>query len=49
MSGDAELAESCCAGIDAITRAEGYLDSNVNVPLTLQQLAVSLEQQLVRA
>ena len=49
VSGDAELAESCCAGIDAITRAEGYLDSNVNVPLTLQQLAVSLEQQLVRA
>lgn len=48
MSGEADAAENCCAAIDAIVRAEGYLDSNVNVPLTLQQLSVSLEQRLAR-
>jgi DNA polymerase III subunit delta' len=39
----AEL-EQRCACIDAIARAEAYLDSNVNVSLVLQQLAVTLHR-----
>jgi len=30
--------------IDSITRAENYLDSNVNTALVLQQLAVAIER-----
>ena len=40
--GDADQLEHLCAAIDAIARAENYLDSNVNVPLTLQQLSVTM-------
>src|SRR5205823_8865525 len=36
--------ERAASAIDAIARAENYLDSNVNVALTLQQLALSLER-----
>lgn len=39
----AEL-ERACAAIDAIARAESYLDSNVNTAITLQQLAIALER-----
>ena len=42
VGGDAETLEHLCSAIDAIARAENYLDSNVNVPLTLQQLSVAL-------
>jgi DNA polymerase III subunit delta' len=42
-----EQLEQICAAIDAIVRAETYLDSNVNVPLTLQQLTVALHRELV--
>jgi len=37
--------ESACVAIDVIARAENYLDSNVNVALTFQQLAASLERE----
>ena len=40
----AEL-ERACAAIDAIARAETYLDANVNTAVVLQQLALSLEKQ----
>jgi DNA polymerase III subunit delta' len=36
--------ERACAVIDSIARAENYLDSNVNMALVLQQLAVALER-----
>lgn len=34
--------ERACAAIDAIARAENYLDCNVNTSIVLQQLALSL-------
>jgi len=40
----AEL-ERGCAAIDAIFRAETYLDANVNTAVVLQQLAMSLERR----
>jgi DNA polymerase-3 subunit delta' len=40
---DADRLENCCLLIDSIVRAEGYLDANVNVALTLQQLAMAME------
>jgi len=40
---DADLLEKRCALIDAIARAEEYLDANVNVALTFQQLAMALQ------
>jgi len=39
-------AEVLCGVIEALGRAERYLDSNVNVSLIFQQLAVTLEQLL---
>lgn len=39
--------QRACAAIDAIARAETYLDGNVNVSLVFQQLAVTLERQAV--
>jgi DNA polymerase-3 subunit delta' len=41
--------ELACATIDALARAELYLDENVNVPLALQQLASTLEQATLTA
>ena len=40
----AEL-ERACAAIDAIVRAEGYLDANVNTAIALQQLSIALERR----
>jgi hypothetical protein len=40
--------ERVCSAIDAIVRAETYLDANVNVPLLLQQLVVTLERLFAR-
>ncbi len=40
---DSEELERRCAAIDAIVRAENYLDANVNIPLIFQQLAIALE------
>ena len=40
----AEL-ERACAAIDAIARAEGYLDANVNTAIALQQLSLALENR----
>jgi DNA polymerase-3 subunit delta' len=40
---DPDALEKSCMLIDAIARAEGYLDANVNVALTLQQLALAME------
>jgi DNA polymerase III subunit delta' len=37
--------ERACAAIDAIARAEQYLDANVNIPLVFQQLAATLERE----
>lgn len=45
---DAEELEQSCAAIDAIARAELYLDSNVNIPLLLQQFSLSLDRQFER-
>jgi hypothetical protein len=42
-SDDPDELERSCAAIDAIVRAENYLDSNVNTQLTFQQLVVALE------
>ena len=40
----AEL-ERACAAIDAIARAEMYLDCNVNTAIALQQLSIALERR----
>jgi DNA polymerase-3 subunit delta' len=40
----AEL-ERACAAIDAIARAEGYLDANVNTAIALQQLSLALDRR----
>ena len=45
---DADDLEAACAAIDAVVRAENYLDSNVNVALTFQQLAATLERDFAR-
>jgi DNA polymerase-3 subunit delta' len=37
--------ERACAAIDAIARAETYLDANVNTAIALQQLALALERR----
>jgi DNA polymerase-3 subunit delta' len=37
--------ERACAAIDAIARAEGYLDANVNTAIALQQLSLALERR----
>ena len=42
--GDADLLERACAVIDAVVRAEEYLDANVNVALVFQQLDVTLSR-----
>ena len=42
---DPEALEHACGTIDALARAETYLDENVNVPLALQQLAATLERR----
>jgi DNA polymerase-3 subunit delta' len=44
---DPDALERACAAIDAIVRAEGYLESNVNVSLVFQQLAATLRQQAI--
>jgi DNA polymerase-3 subunit delta' len=46
---DPDELEAACAAIDAIVRAENYLDSNVNVALTFQQLAATLARDFARA
>ncbi len=43
---DSDDLDRACTAIDAIVRAEEYLHANVNVALTLQQLAVTLERTL---
>jgi DNA polymerase III subunit delta' len=42
-SASADDTERAASAIDAITRAEQYLDSYVNTPLVLQQLTLALE------
>lgn len=44
---DGDELERTCAAIDAIARAEGYLEGNVNVSLVFQQLAATLKNQAV--
>ena len=44
LGDDPDALERACQSIDAIVRAEQYLDCNVSVPLALQQLALTLEQ-----
>jgi hypothetical protein len=44
LDGDGESAERACAAIDAVVRAEGFLESNVNIALVLQQFAGALER-----
>jgi hypothetical protein len=46
---DPDELEAACAAIDAVARAENYLDSNVNVALTFQQLAATLQRDFARA
>jgi DNA polymerase-3 subunit delta' len=45
---DPDRLERNCGLIDAIVRAEGYLDANVNVALVFQQLAVAMEAAATR-
>jgi DNA polymerase-3 subunit delta' len=45
---DPEALEHACTAIDAVARAENYLDSNVNVALTFQQFAMTLEREFAR-
>ena len=40
-----EQLEQACAVVDAIAKAEQYLDENVNVSLVFQHLAAVLEQR----
>jgi DNA polymerase-3 subunit delta' len=44
---DPDALERACSAIDAVIRAEGYLDGNVNVSLVFQQLAAALQRQPV--
>jgi DNA polymerase-3 subunit delta' len=46
---DPDALERACSAIDAIVRAENYLDSNVNIALTFQQLASALGREFVRS
>jgi hypothetical protein len=48
-AGNPDLLERACTAIDAIARAQTYLDANVNVPVVFQQLAATLERQTVRS
>ena len=48
-SPDPDELDRACAAIDALARAEEYVNSNVNVGLTLQQLAVTLERTFAPA
>jgi len=43
LADDPDLQERACEGIEAIARAEKYLDANVNVALVLEQLAIKLQ------
>jgi DNA polymerase-3 subunit delta' len=45
---DPEALDRICDAIDAVARAENYLDSNVNVALTFQQFATTLEREFAR-
>jgi DNA polymerase III subunit delta' len=45
---DPETLDGICDAIDAVARAENYLDSNVNVALTFQQFATTLEREFAR-
>jgi DNA polymerase III subunit delta' len=42
---DSAALDQACDAIDAIARAEGFLDANVNVAIVFQQLAVTLQRQ----
>jgi DNA polymerase-3 subunit delta' len=44
---DSPTLESAAGAIEAIVRAEKYLDANVNIPLVFQQLTLSLEKCFV--
>jgi DNA polymerase III subunit delta' len=44
---DPNRLDRICTAIESITRAEMYLDANVNIPLVFQQLTVSLDRALV--
>jgi len=46
---DADELEHTCAAIDAMAHSEEFLESNVNIPLIFQQLAVTLDKLFVRA
>lgn len=45
----ADQLERLCSAIEALVRAERYLDANVNISLIFQQLAVTLEKQFSAA
>jgi DNA polymerase III subunit delta' len=44
---DPERLDRLCTAVDAVVRAESYLDQNVNVALTLQQFSLSLAREFV--
>jgi DNA polymerase-3 subunit delta' len=44
---DPDELEHTCAAIDALARSEQFLESNVNIPLIFQQLAVTLDKLFV--
>lgn len=45
---DPDELERTCAGIDALVRAEKYLNANVTIALVFQELAISLDEQFAR-
>ena len=48
-SDDRDLLSRVCQAIDAVARAQTYLEANVSIPLIFQQLGIALEQELMGA
>ena len=46
-AGSAADLDRACAAIDALVRAETYLDANVNIALVFQELSTTLQRELV--
>lgn len=46
---DADALERTCGGIDALVRAEKYINANVTISLVFQELSVSLDEQFAVA
>jgi hypothetical protein len=45
---DADALEALCSAVDTIALTEAYIDSNVSVPLAMQQFAAALERTFAK-